>query len=486
MFNRRFTVTINPSTIKQPWIPQLLKNSPVFNLSAFVRHVMTYSRLPTFAQNPNWLSSSLGVVLAVLVTSDVSRGDWPQWRGPLGTGVAPTGKPPTEWNTDTNILWRLELEGEGHGTPVVSEGLIFFTTAIPVGPPFAPRKSGRPGAHDNRNVTNKYRFEAWAVDAKAGGLRWKTKLNEAIPKEGAHNSASLASASPVTDGERFYAFLGSHGLYCLNRQGKLLWEKHLGTMHTKHGHGEGASPALHGDTLIVNWDHEGESFLLALNSKDGTEKWRVSRNEVTSWSTPIITAVDGKQQVIVCGTDRVRGYHLATGEVIWECGGMSANIVATPVAGDGVLYVGSSYEKRILMAIKLSGATGDITGSPQILWTRSRGTPYVPSPLLYRGALYFLTHYQNVLTRVTAETGIDAPGGLRLGPLSNIYASPVAANGHVYITDLDGMTLVITDSEIPRVISVNPIGEPVNASLVIDSSRIFIRGSKHLYCVSAQ
>lgn len=425
------------------------------------------------------------ILFVVLTDTGISRAGWPQWRGPLGTGVAPNATPPTEWDQETNILWKTKLEGEGHGTPVISRGLIFLTTSVPIGTPFAPRESGRPGAHDNRAVTTKYQFQAWAINAADGSLRWKKTLNEAIPVEGAHNTASLASASPITDGKRFYAFFGSHGLYCLSRQGELLWEKQLGTMHTKHGHGEGASPALQGETLVVNWDHEGESFLAAFDSTDGTEKWRASRNEVTSWSTPIITNVDGEQQVIVCGTDKVRGYSLSSGKVVWECGGMSANIVATPVAGNGVLYVGSSYEKRILMAIKLSGAKGDITGSQRILWTRSRGTPYVPSPLLYRGSLYFLTHYQNVLTRVTARTGMDAPGALRLGPLSNIYASPVAANGNVFITDLDGQTLVITDTEIPRVVSINPIGEPVSASLAIDGSLILIRGSTHLHCVAA-
>ncbi|HBV63783.1 MAG TPA: hypothetical protein DEF45_12255 [Rhodopirellula sp.] len=426
------------------------------------------------------------VLCALFADTGVARGDWHQWRGPLGTGVAPNATPPTEWTQERNISWKTQLEGEGHGTPVVSRGLIFLTTAIPVGPPFEPRQSGRPGAHDNRRVTTKYQFQAWAIKAADGTLLWKKTLQEAIPIEGAHNTASLASASPVTDGKRFYAFFGSHGLYCLNRKGELLWQKQLGAMHTKHGHGEGASPALHGQTLVVNWDHEGESFLIALDSADGTEKWRVARNEVTSWSTPIISNVDGEQQVIVCGTDKVRGYSLSNGNVVWESGGMSANIVATPVAGNGVLYAGSSYEKRILMAIQLSGAKGDITGSDRILWTRTRGTPYVPSPLLYRGSLYFLTHYQNVLTRITAETGRNAPGALRLGPLSNIYASPVAANGHVYITDLNGQTLVITDTEIPRFVSINPIGESVSASLVIDGSMILIRGSKHLYCVSVQ
>jgi outer membrane protein assembly factor BamB len=426
------------------------------------------------------------LLFAGFVLNGLAAADWPQWRGPLGTGVAPTGTPPLEWNTGHNILWKTKISGRGHASPVVSGDMIFLTTSIPVGEPFAPRMSGRPGAHDNSAVTSTHQFQALGISVADGSIKWRTTLAEAAPLEGGHNTASLASASPVTDGKHVYVSFGSQGLYCLTRDGKLVWKKQLGKMHTKHGHGEGSSPALSGQTLVVNWDHEGDSFLTALDTATGEERWRIARNEVTSWSTPLITEVNETKQVIVCGTDRVRGYRLSDGKILWECGGMSANIVATPVAADGILYVGSSYEKRVLMAIRLSGATGDITGTDQVLWTRYRGTPYVPSPLLYNGALYFLTHYQNVITRVVAETGDDAPGAIRLGPLSNIYASPVAANGHIYITDLNGKTLVITDTEIPRSVSINPIGEAVSASLAIHASRIFIRGQDHLFCIATE
>ena len=170
--------------------------------------------------------------------------------------------------------------------------------------------------------------------------------------------------------------------------------------------------------------------------------------------------------------------------MIWQCGGLSANIVATPVAAGEILYVGSSYEKRALMAIRISGARGDITDTDQVLWRRLRGTPYVPSPLLYGDSLYFLTHYQNVLTRIEAKTGIDDPGAIRLGPLGDIYASPVGAAGHIYVTDLDGVTLVLTDSEIPRSISVNRLGEKVSASAAIAGHEIYLRGDKHLFRIA--
>ncbi len=410
--------------------------------------------------------------------------NWPQWRGPLGTGVAADADPPTLWSDTKNVRWKTPLPGRGHSTPIVFGDRVFVTTAIPIGPKLPPRQSGRPGEHDNLDVDSKYRFVVIAIDRATGNIIWEKTVHEAVPLEGGHHTGSLASASPVTDGDHVFAHFGTHGLYCLDFDGKPIWEKKLGEMHSKHGHGEGSSPALHDDALVVNWDHEEQSFLAVFDKRTGEQRWRRNRQEVTSWSSPLIVNDGATTQVIVCGTDRVRGYDLATGDVIWQCGGLSANIVATPVASDGILYVGSSYEKRALMAIRISGARGDITDTDQVLWRRVRGTPYVPSPLLYGDSLYFLTHYQNVLTRIEAKTGIDDPGAIRLGPLGDIYASPVGAAGHIYVTDLDGVTLVLTDSEIPRSISVNRLGEKVSASAAIAGHEIYLRGDKHLFCIA--
>ncbi|MFP6691482.1 MAG: PQQ-binding-like beta-propeller repeat protein, partial [Pirellulales bacterium] len=256
--------------------------------------------------------------------------------------------------------------------------------------------------------------------------------------------------------------------------------------HTKHGHGEGSSPALYGDTLIVNWDHEGQSFVVALDKRNGRQLWRLDRKEVTSWATPIVVEHNGRPQVVVCGTDRVRGYDLETGKIIWQCGGMSANIVATPVSADGVVFVGSSYEKRAMLAINLDGAKGDITGTDKVLWSRFRGTPYVPSPLLYGNALYFLTHYQGILSRVNAKTGEDRPGAFRLGAIRNVYASPVAAADRIYITDLDGTTAVLSHGDIPRLLSINRLNDSFSASAAIVGEELFLRGKKHLYCIAKE
>lgn len=416
----------------------------------------------------------------------IARGDdpsWPAWRGPEGTGVASPAEPPIEWGPDQNIRWKTSLPGRGHSTPIVWGDRIFLTSAVSVGEKLPPKMSGRPGEHDNLPTDSKFAFVVFALDRTKGSIQWKKVVREAIPVEAGHRTASLTSASPVTDGERLYAHFGSQGLYCLDFEGNVLWQKDFGQMHSKHGHGEGASPALFGNYVVINWDHEEQSFLVALDSETGKELWLRQRQEDTSWSSPIIIEQDGMRQVVVCGTNRVRGYNLQTGELVWECGGMSSNIVATPVFSNGILYVGSSYEKRVLMAIDLTDAQGDLTGSKHVLWARTRGTPYVPSMLLYDDSLYFLTHYQNILTRVHGPSGKDSPGAIRLGSLGNIYASPVAANGFVYITDLSGTTEVITHSEVPRTVAVNRLEENVNASLAIVGSELFIRGEKHLYCI---
>lgn len=419
-----------------------------------------------------------------LPAQDANEQNWAQWRGPLATGVAPHADPPVEWNDDKNIRWKVALPGRGHSTPIVWGDRIFLTTAIPFGEKLPPKYSGRPGEHDNHPVTHRQRFVTLAIDRADGSIVWEKNLNEDLPIEGAHFTASLASASPVTDGKHLFAFFGSFGLYCLDFDGDLIWKADLGKMHTKHGHGEGSSPVLHGDTLVVNWDHEEQSKLIAFDKQTGKERWKVERDEVTSWATPIVVEHDGRAQLIVSGTGRVRGYDLLTGKVIWECGGLSANIVASPVSADGMVFAGSSYEKTAMIAVRLDGAEGDITGSPQVPWTLTTRTPYVPSPLLHGDSLYFLRHYQGILSRVNTKTGEDDGGPFRLGLIRDVYASPVAAAGRIYVTDRLGTTIVMTHNSDPELLSLNRLDDQINASAALVGSELFLRGEKFLYCIA--
>ena len=439
------------------------------------------------------LSGSLIVLCLLAISAQAAdspakaQDNWPQWRGPLGTGVAPTATPPLEWSETKNIRWKTALPGKGHSTPIVWCDRIFLTTAIPYGEALKPRLPARPGAHDNFASTHRHEYVVLAVSRETGKILWQETVHKDLPHEAGHQTASLASPSPVTDGERVYASFGSRGIYCLNLEGKLLWKRTLGEMHTKHGHGEGSSPVLHGDTLVINWDHEEKSVLMAFDKRTGDERWKVSRPEDTSWATPIVVEHGGKAQVIVPGTNRLRGYGLADGKVLWECGGLSSNIVASPVSAGGFVYAGSSYDTRNLLAIRLDGAKGDITGTKQVVWSRRRGCPYVPSPLLYDDSLYTLQHYQGLISRVNVRSGEDQGGPFRLDAIDSVYSSPVGAAGRVYVTSREGVTQVMSHGdETPKMLAVNRLGDNVSASAAVAGKELFLRGERYLYCIAEE
>jgi outer membrane protein assembly factor BamB len=408
--------------------------------------------------------------------------NWPQWRGPLGTGEAPGATPPVSWDEQKNITWKTEIPGTGHSTPVIWEDTIFLTSTQPDGETLPPPPPQPPGAHNNVDAKKKHRFMVHAVDRNTGKFKWQTTVRAARPFGSTHETGTWASASVVTDGRKAFAYFGSNGLFCLDFKGKILWEKQLGTLTVKHGHGEGASPAIHGHTIVVNMDHEGQSSVIALNTSDGSVIWKNLREEPTSWATPVITFSDTPPQVIVPGTNAIRSYSLEDGKVLWTCRGLSNNIVASPIHSNHILYAGSSYDTRAILAIDTKNANGDLTGTPKVLWKSNLRPPYVPSPLLVGDNLFYLRHYQNILTKCDARTGKLPYPPVRLPGLSNIYASPVAANGHIYISDQQGNTLVI-DQETTMPVSLNRLRESINASLAISGKQLFIRSDRHLYCI---
>jgi outer membrane protein assembly factor BamB len=288
----------------------------------------------------------------------------------------------------------------------------------------------------------------------------------------------------VTDGEHLYVSFGSRGLYCYDLAGNLKWEKDLGDMQTRNAFGEGSSPALHRDTIVVNWDHEGEDFIVALDSRTGKERWRQSRDEPTTWSTPLIVEHDGKREVVVSATNSVRSYDLATGEQLWECSGMTGNVVPTPVSDFGKLYAISGFRGAALLAIQL-GKRGTLTGTDAIAWQHRKATPYVPSPLLSGERLYFFSGNQGVLSCFNAKTGkplfeaervSDLPGG--------VYASPVAAAGRVYLLGRDGKAVVIKDSDTFEVVATSELDDRFDASPAVAGNQLFLRGHQFLYCIA--
>jgi outer membrane protein assembly factor BamB len=400
--------------------------------------------------------------------------------------VAPLANPPVHWSETNHVRWKLSLPGKGHSTPIVYGDRIFLAVPVPYGEKRDPVYDNAPGSHDNVGVTQGHQFQVMAVSRKEGRVLWTRILRQEFPHEGGHNTGSLLSNSPVTDGELVFAFLGSRGLYCLDRDGGLKWQKELGRMQTLHGHGEGSSPVLHEETLIVCWDHEGDSFLYAFDKRTGRERWKVARDEKTSWSTPLVVENGGRTQVVVSATKRVRGYDLATGALLWECAGLSRNVVSSPVAGQGMVFAGNSYDWQAMLAIRLEGATGDITGTTNVAWKLNRLTPYVSSPLLYENTLYFLRHNQNILSRLDPRTGSPRGEPLRLEGIREIFASPLGAGGRIYITGRDGVTVVLSHGRDNAPLAINELGDVFSASPVAVDRELYLRGERFLYCIAEE
>ena len=434
------------------------------------------------------------VVVALAVTAAVAQESadqdrfWPQWRGPLGTGVAPHAEPPVEWGESTNVRWKVEIPGRGSSTPVIWGDRLFLLTAVPTG-----EEAGSRGGFFTRMrrrfvgaapATHVQRFLILAIDRRDGRVIWERLALEELPHEGTHQTGTWASPSAVTDGEVVCAFFGSRGLYCYDLDGGPLWETDLGDMRIRMGFGEGASPTLYRELLIVLWDHEGDSFIVAFDKRTGRERWRTPRDEMTSWTSPLVVEHEGGAQVVTSATDAVRGYDVATGRLLWQDEGVTLNAIPSPVAADGLVFVTSGFRGSRLAAIDLSVARGDIRGSGAVVWSVDRDTPYVPSPLLHDGLLYVLKSNSGVLTTFDARTGRRRYGPERLPGVRNVYASPVAADGRLYVTSREGTTLVLRAGPTFEVLATNTLDDGFDASPAIVDGEIYLRGRRYLYCIA--
>jgi outer membrane protein assembly factor BamB len=281
-----------------------------------------------------------------------------------------------------------------------------------------------------------------------------------------------------------FAYFGSHGLYALDVQGALVWERDLGDMRVKLAFGEGSSPALGRDRVVVQWDHEGGSFVTALDRKTGKELWRQKREEGTSWATPLIVEHGGRTQVVTSATNKVRSYDVASGDLLWETEGMTQNTIPTPVHADGLVILTSGFRGNALLAINLAEAKGDISASPAIAWRLERDTPYTPSPLLYGDEIYFLKGNNGLLSCFKAKTGERLYGPERLEGVPNVYASPVGADGRIYVAGREGTTAVVQRGPVFKVLATNTLDEGFDASPVAVDSELYLRGRRFLYRIS--
>jgi len=419
--------------------------------------------------------------MTMVIDADVSEEtmqNWHQWRGPMATGSAPEGNPPSQWSESENIKWKVPLPGTGYATPAVWGNTIFVTAAVP------PENYSPPSRGNSPSQPVKYLV--LALNRGNGDVLWEHLACEEVPHEGHHETSTWATCSPVTDGHHVYAFFGSRGLYCYTVAGDLVWKKDFGDMSIRRAFGEGASPALYKDRLVVNWDHEGQSFIVVLDTATGEEVWRKNRDEVTTWMTPLIVEAEDRVQVITSATERVRGYDLATGEQLWEGEGLTANVIPSPVEADGIVYVISGHRGSALRAIRLSGAKGKIDGTPAVLWSYDQDTPYVPSPLLHDGVLYFLKSNRGILTSIDVATGKPNYANQRLDGVRDVYASPVGVGDRVYFLSRDGVTMVIRHGSKYEVLATNTLDDHFDASPVIIGDEIYLRGHRYLYCIAGE
>ncbi len=409
--------------------------------------------------------------------------NWPEWRGLYNNGAVNGSNTPVEFSETKNIKWKTEIPGKGHATPIIWGNQIIIQTAVATEKKVEKTDAGQASPMAPTQTDLVHQFTVVSVDKASGKIIWKTVVKEEVPAERTHDLGSWASNSPVTDGETIYAFFGSRGLYCLDMKGNVKWERDFGQMEIVASFGEGSSPAIYKDKIYVQWDHQQKSYLYALDKKTGKEAWTAEREEITSWATPLVVEVNGKAQLITSATNKVRSYDAETGKIIWECTGMTRNVIPNPMYADGILYLMSGFRGTALKAVDLAKASGDITGTPAILWEYNQDTPYTPSAVLMNGYLYFLKGNNGIMTCLDAKTGKPAYSNQKLDGITNIFSSPTGNKDKIYVAATNVINVVKAGPEF-AILAKNTLDDTFHASPVMVGNDLFLRGFKYLYCIS--
>lgn len=415
--------------------------------------------------------------------------NWPQWRGPDGSGVSAEKGLPEEWGEAKNVRWKTPLPGKGHSSPVVWGKRVYVTTAIE-GPIVPGAKAavhkieGEEWKHpDSVGADRRHTFKVIALDRDTGKVVWEQTAWEGAPYDDRHRKGSYAASTPATDGKMVYAWFGTEGLYAYDAAGKLAWKFMPGKLGTL-GMGAATSPVLYENLVIVQADEEEgkDSFIVALDKKTGKEVWRAPRKVQVSWATPLLVNTGKRTELIASGTESVISYDPATGKELWRSKGLESNAIPSPVATTGrdMVIVSSGFPAKIAYAVKL-GASGELKES-DIVWKYAKGTAYVPSPILYGDYIYLLTD-KGIMTCLDARTGEVKYEGGRPPVPATFTASPVAFDGKILLTSEDGDTFVVKAGPKHEVLRTNSVGEPVYASPAVADGKLFIRGERNLYAI---
>ncbi|MEM8670078.1 MAG: PQQ-binding-like beta-propeller repeat protein [Planctomycetota bacterium] len=429
--------------------------------------------------------------------------DYPQFRGANGDAVSSMTLPVTWSDVDgvqKNIRWKISMDGEGWSQPIVWADRLYLTAAVPADPASKARtrpesNNGGYGRDRYDLVRVNYQYQVICIDAGSGKEIWRKSVKEGKPPIPRHSTNTYATETPVTDGERIYAYFGMNGVYCLDMDGNLQWKKDLGVYEMRAGWGTSSSPTLLDSKLFIQVDNQEQSFLVALNKTSGEEVWRVPRNESSQYSSPFIWKNSLRNELIVGGMV-YRSYDPATGELLWEMDMDKGRSSATPVAIGDRLFIGNEFRNRggsddgggRLLSI-IPGGSGDITppddamSGKYVEWRMDESGIQMASPTYCDGNLYFFERRRGIVRCVDAKTG-RLEYEKRVGNARAFWASPWSDNEHVFALDASGNTHVIAAGDEWKVVAVNELEQQAWGTPAIANGRIYLRTVDHLYCIA--
>lgn len=433
----------------------------------------------------------IGYIL-LMSTGLVFAQNWPGWRGD-GRGVSAEKNLPLKWSEEENVKWKTVIPGAGHSSPMVWGNRIFVTTAVAEDPNVESFRGGVfIGGNRAKPDKSGYTYRVICLDTDQGNIQWSRAVIQQDPRTRRHTKNTYASETPTTDGKYVFASFGSAGLYCIDFEGNVIWQRDIGLLRVRRGWGTAASPVLFQNTVIVNCDSDDDSYLAAFEKTTGEPVWRTERDEGASWGTPFLFEAGERTTVVTNASKRMRGHDALTGKLLWECARGSMISVPSPVATENLVFLSSGHSMSFLqpqpiIAVR-SEALGDITPdkgesmSQGVAWLHPTGGPYVPSPIAVEDYLYVPLD-RGTLTCYEAQTGKILYEKQKLGTRNTITASPVAGDGKIYIQTEDGECYIVTQGAEFEILAVNKLDEVFCASPAVSGGKLFLRGRKHLYCV---
>ncbi|HET9533029.1 MAG TPA: PQQ-binding-like beta-propeller repeat protein [Blastocatellia bacterium] len=438
----------------------------------------------------------LSICLCLCFATAAHAQNWPSFRGPYAKGVAEGHPTPTSWDGEksVNVLWKVAIPGLAHSSPVVWGEKVFVTTSVSseAKPYF---RHGLYGDVDSAKEDTKHSWKLYCLDKRTGKIVWERVAYEGVPRIKRHIKATHANCTPATDGRYVVAFFGSEGLYCYDLNGKLVWKQDLGVLDSgwfydpDYQWGVASSPIIYKDMVILQCDVQKNSFIAAYDIKTGKRLWMTPREEIPSWGTPTIYEGKGRAELITNATRAVRGYDPMTGKELWKLTGNPEVTATTPITGHDLIYIANSYRPNQPIYAIRPGATGDIslkdgkTTNEFVAWSYQRGGTYMPTPIIYGDYLYTCANH-GILSCYNAKTG-ERLYQERIGGKGGSYsASPVAADGKIYLSSEDGEVFVVKAGPKYELLATNPMGEVMMATPAISDGIIFIRGVSHMFAVA--